>query len=81
MGERRKLWVAYSHIKALTAVILFSPLVKVLPISATARIDIQFYWMILALVLSPFARFYREHFVAKEKERREKELKEEDNSI
>ena len=52
-----------------------------LPISAPARIDIQFYWMVLALLLSPFARFYREYFVAKEKERREKELKEEDNSV
>jgi len=33
--------------------------------------------MILAIVLSPFARFYREYFVAKEKERLEKVEKEE----
>ena len=75
MGERRKLWVAFNHIKALTAIILFTPIIKIIPISAEDTIDIKFYWMVLALVLSPFARFYREHFVAKEKERREKEVR------
>lgn len=75
MGERRKLWVAFNHIKALTAIILFTPIIKLIPISAEDTIDIKFYWMVLALVLSPFARFYREHFVAKEKERREKEVR------
>jgi hypothetical protein len=75
MGERRKLWVAFNHIKALTAIILFTPIIKLIPISAEDTIDIKFYWMVLALLMSPFARFYREHFVAKEKERREKEVR------
>ena len=80
MGERRKLWVAYHHLKALTAVMLFSPLVKVLPISVEGRIDVQFYWIVMVLLLSPFARFYREFVVGKEKERRGKELREEESA-
>jgi len=62
--------VAYQHTKTLTAVIIFTPLGNLLPLSVEGKIDLQFYWMVLALLLSPFARFYREHFVAKEKERR-----------
>jgi hypothetical protein len=76
MGENRKLWVAFNHIKALTAILIFTPIIKALPFTVESRIDIKFYWMITALLLSPFARFYREYFVAKEKERREKEIKE-----
>ena len=81
MGEKRKLWIAYCHLKALTATILFSPLVKFLPLTVQGKIDIQFYWMVLALILSPFARYYREHYVAKENEKREKIIREEDNSL
>ena len=65
MGERRKLWIAFNHIKALTALVLFTPIIKALPITAEATIDIKFYWMVAALLFSPFARFYREYFVAK----------------
>lgn len=72
MGEKRKLWVAFNHLKALTAVLLFTPIVKIFPITLETRIDIQFYWMVSALLLSPFARFYREFFVSKEKERKDK---------
>lgn len=69
MGDqKKKLWIGFNHLKALTALILFTPLVKIFPISLETRIDIQFYWMVLALLLSPFARFYREFFVAKENE-------------
>jgi hypothetical protein len=68
MGDqKKKLWISFNHVKALTAIIFFTPLVKIFPISLETRIDIQFYWMVLALLLSPFARFYREFFVAKEK--------------
>jgi hypothetical protein len=59
MGEKRKLWLAYNHSKALTAIILFTPLVKLFPMALQTRIDLQFYWMVFALLLSPFARFYR----------------------
>lgn len=76
MGEQRKLWVAFNHVKLLTALILFTPIVKILPATAEEMIDVKFYWMVMALLLSPFARFYREFFVAKEKEKREKEVKE-----
>lgn len=69
MGENRKLWIGFHHLKTLTAVLIFTPIAKILPISVETRINIQFYWMVLALLLSPFARFYREFFVAKEKER------------
>lgn len=69
MGDqKKKLWIGFNHLKALTALILFTPLVKIFPISLETRIDIQFYWMVLALLFSPFARFYREFFVAKENE-------------
>jgi hypothetical protein len=64
MGEKRKLWVGYHHLKLLTAVVIFTPLAKMLPISVETRINVQFYWMVMALLCSPFARFYREHFVA-----------------
>lgn len=80
MGEPRKLWVGFHHLKLLTALVIFTPLVKVLPISLESRIDIQFYWMVTMLLLSPFARFYREHFVALEKEKRIKEIKDEDSA-
>jgi hypothetical protein len=36
--------------------------------------------MITMILLSPFARFYREHFTAVEKEKRQKEIKEEDSA-
>lgn len=65
MGEQRKLWITYNHLKALTAIILFTPIIKAVPLTLESRIDIQFYWMIVALLLSPFARFYREFYVAK----------------
>lgn len=33
MGEKRKLWVGFHHLKLLTAIILFSPVIKIIPIS------------------------------------------------
>lgn len=44
------------------------------------KIDLQFYWMVVALLVSPFARFYREHFVAIEKGKIYRQIREEDNS-
>ena len=79
MGDKRKLWLAYNHFKALTAIVLFTPLVKLFPMALQTRIDLQYYCMVFALLLSPFARFYREHFAGKEKEKREKEIREEDS--
>jgi hypothetical protein len=45
--------------KAITAIIVFNPLLAYLPISKQMRIDLQFYWLIVILILSPFARYYR----------------------
>jgi hypothetical protein len=70
MGEKRKLWLGYNHFKALTAILLFTPISKIFPFSVKTKIDIQFYWMVVALLLSPFARYYREFYVGKEKERK-----------
>ena len=59
MGEKRKLWIGFSHLKLLTAIVLFTPLAKLLNFDKQTKIDVQFYWMVAALLLSPFARFYR----------------------
>ena len=59
MGERRKLWISYNHLKALSSIVIFTPLIKALPFSQEQIIDIKFYWMVIALLGSPFARFYR----------------------
>lgn len=67
MGNARKLWKGFHHFKALTAILIFTPAVKMLPFKQTELINIKFYWMVTMLLVSPFARFYREFFVAKEK--------------
>ena len=72
MGAKRQLWIGFNHLKLLTAVAIFTPLVKYLPLSLEGRIDLQFYWMIVAVVISPFMRFYREHWTAVEKEKQQK---------
>jgi hypothetical protein len=51
--------------------VIFTPLFSILPLSREARVDIRFYWVVCALVLSPMARYYREYSV-KKKSRREK---------
>jgi hypothetical protein len=51
-------------------VLIFTPLGNLLPLTMEGKIDLQFYWMVVALLVSPFARFYREHFVALERERK-----------
>jgi hypothetical protein len=59
MGEKRKLWIGFNHLKALTALAIFTPIIKLFGLSPQAKIDVQFYWMLMALIVSPFARFYR----------------------
>lgn len=59
MGNKRKLWVGFHHIKLLSGAILFSPIHNLLIKNLETKIDLQFYWIILALLASPFARFYR----------------------
>lgn len=80
MGDQRKPWVGFHHLKLLTAAVIFTPVMSVVPLSSECKIDVQFYWMVIMLLLSPFARFYREHYTALEKEKRVKEIKEEDSA-
>ena len=59
MGEKRKLWIGLHRLKLLSAIVLFTPIAKLLNFDTETKIDAQFYWMVTALVVSPFARFYR----------------------
>lgn len=67
MGNHRKLWVAYHHLKLFTAFVLLTPISKFMPVSQETRIKINFFWLVSVLLLSPFFRFYREYYVANEK--------------
>ena len=69
MGEKRKLWIGFHHLKLLTALVIFTPVVKHLPLTLEGRIDLQFYWMVAAILVSPFMRFYREQWTVLEKEK------------
>lgn len=73
MGAKKKLWMHFHHLKLATAIVLFTPLITVLPISKSLRINLQFYWVIISLLLAPMARYYREYNMMRERERREKE--------
>jgi hypothetical protein len=73
MGDKKKIWVFFHHLKFATAVLLFTPIVKLLPFSKSLRIDVQFYWIVLSLMLAPMARYYREYSMMRERERRGKE--------
>lgn len=74
MGEHRKAWVGFHHLKLATALFLFTPVIKLFPISQEVKINLRFYWLVTALLLSPFFRFYREYFVAEEKAKQFKKI-------
>ena len=59
MGERRKLWISWNHIKLLITLVLFSPIQKVIPLLSENLMYVRFYWLIAVVLLSPAARFYR----------------------
>jgi hypothetical protein len=61
MGENKKAWIIFHHLKFVTAIILFTPVNTLLPLSKNMRIDIQFYWIMTSLILAPMARYYREY--------------------
>ena len=59
MGERRKLWISWNHIKLLITLVLFSPIYKLIPPLSDNLIYARFYWLVVVALLSPAARFYR----------------------
>lgn len=69
MGSKRQLWINFHWFKAIMSILVFSPLLHLLSFGKQLRIDIQFYWLIAILILSPFARYYREWYIAKERAR------------
>jgi hypothetical protein len=71
MGENKKLWISWHHLKLLITLILFSPIYKYIPVLSGEIVNARFYWMIALIILSPAARFYREHFVKKHELKKE----------
>ncbi len=69
MGDKRHLWINFHWVKAILSILIFSPLLHLLSCPKLVMIDIQFYWLITILILSPFARYYREWYIAKERAR------------
>lgn len=59
MGERRKLWISWNHIKLLITLVLFSPIQKFIPLLSENLMYVRFYWLVVVIFLSPAARFYR----------------------
>lgn len=62
-GSPRRNWLYFNYAKLATGLVIFSPVFALLPLSKSARVDVQFYWVVGALVLSPMARYYREKSV------------------
>jgi hypothetical protein len=58
MGDKKKLWMSWHHIKFIITLALFSPIYKYL-ISDNDLVKIRFYFMCTCLAVSPFMRFYR----------------------
>ena len=71
MGDNKKPWLMFHYVKLISAIILFTPLVKLLPLSGGVKVEMQFYWILLACVLAPLAKYYRE-FMMRERERKGK---------
>jgi hypothetical protein len=58
MGEKRKLWVGYHHIKLAITLLLYLPFAKWW-IAGSVLASLRMYWVLSAIVISPFMRFYR----------------------
>ena len=65
MGQDRKLWISWHHIKLLITLILFTPVFKYIPVLSGEVVNFRFYWIAALVLVSPAARFYREYFVKK----------------
>lgn len=62
MGERRKLWISWNHIKLLITLVLFTPIQKLITPLSDNLVYARFYWLVALIFLSPAARFYREYW-------------------
>ena len=58
MGDKRKLWVGYHHLKLLVTPVLYSPLGNL--IGESGLINLRMLWILSIIIVSPFMRFYRE---------------------
>ena len=65
MGENRKLWISWNHIKLLVSLIVFLPTYKFIPILSEEIVNARFFWLFVMIFVSPAARFYREYFTKK----------------
>jgi hypothetical protein len=70
--ESQRNWLYFNYLKVTTAAIIFTPLFSLLSFSKSAKVDIQFYWIVCALIISPMARYYREFSVMKKNQKKEK---------
>ena len=61
MGEKRKLWVGYHHLKLLLTLILYTPIGKMF---GGSLITLRMWWMISIILVAPYMRFYREKHTA-----------------
>lgn len=59
MGDKRKLWVGYHHLKLAITLLLYLPFGKML-MSGSALASLRMYWVLSIIVVSPYMRFYRE---------------------
>jgi hypothetical protein len=59
MGENRKLWVGYHHIKLAITLLLYLPIAKFIMSGATLA-TIRMLWVLSIIFVSAFMRFYRE---------------------
>jgi len=66
MGDKKKLWMSWHHIKFIITIVLFSPVYKYL-LQDGDLVKVRFYFMCSCLLVSPFMRFYREYYVAEYK--------------
>jgi hypothetical protein len=66
MGDKKKLWMSWHHIKFIITIVLFSPVYKYL-LQDGDLVKVRFYFMCSCLLVSPFMRFYREYYVAENK--------------
>ena len=63
LKEDRKLWIGLVHTKLVVGILIFTPVLQAIGgYSDKTYVAIQFYFLILFLIVSPFMRFYREHY-------------------
>ncbi|CAK92722.1 unnamed protein product (macronuclear) [Paramecium tetraurelia] len=60
LKSKNKFWAGTLHLKAITTIIILTPLAKFISRDQQLVKAIQFYYVVAMLLLSPFLRFYRE---------------------